>query len=367
MIKNESHILKRCIESIKPLIDYFVFVDTGSTDSTLELINEILKDLPGEVHQTTWKNFGYNRTEAISFCKGKADYTAVVDADDIWNITKIPKLEGDCIKIYVNTGKESFDQVRLLKGDLDWKYVGARHAYPDTTGRSITTCDKSIWIRSTQDGASWKDPNKFIKNAIELEMNFTENKDPRTLFYAAMSYKDAREYDRAKELFLRRTQMGGWIEEVWYSVFSIAMIDEDLNKLDDAILGYLKATNIDYDRAENFTSIARCYRKKKLFKTGYEFAKQAMKVKKSKKLLVIDAMYGTDLWDEFSICAYYVGDLNNAAAYMRKILKETIRPEARTRIEKNLALTEAKLNESRRANNGKERSTHNRAVPKKRR
>jgi glycosyltransferase involved in cell wall biosynthesis len=366
MIKNESHILRRCIESIKPLIDYFVFVDTGSTDSTIEVINEILKDLPGEVHQTTWKNFGYNRTEALAFCKGIADYTCVVDADDIWKIEKRPKLKGDCIKLYVNTGKESFDQIRLLKGDLDWKYVGVRHAYPDTTGRTIIQCDKSIWIRSTQDGASWQDPQKFLKNGIELETSYLENKDPRTLFYAAMSYKDAGEYDRAKELFTERAKLGGWAEEIWYSVFSTALMDEDQMKLNDAILGYFGATNIDNTRAENLTSLARCFRKKKQYVVGYMLAKKAMELKKPKKLFILDAMYGPDLWDEFAICAYYIGDYNNAAAYMRKVLKENITPEARERIQKNLKFAEEKLDESRRINHGKERSAHNRTMPKKR-
>ncbi len=366
MIKNESHILKRCIESIKQLIDHFIFVDTGSTDSTLEVINEILKTLPGEVHRIEWKNFGESRTEALKLCKNKCDYIAIVDADDIWEITKKPALNGDAVQVLVRTGRETFWQTRLFKSNLEWRYIGKIHAYPDTTGRTISKQNETIKIRSTQDGASWKNQHKFIKQAIELEMDWIETDNPRSLFYAAMAYKDAKEFQRSKDLFEKRIKAGGWIDEIWYSAYMIGNIYEQENNPTNAIKWYLNAINIDESRAENLTGLCRCYRKCKMYRLGHLFGKEALKMKMPDKLFIMESQYKADLWDEYSICAYFVGDYNNAAAYMRKVLKENITPEARERIQKNLKFAEEKLDENRRANHGKERSAHNRTMPKKR-
>ena len=42
IVKNESKRLPTLFESLKDAIDYYVIVDTGSTDNTPELIKELM-------------------------------------------------------------------------------------------------------------------------------------------------------------------------------------------------------------------------------------------------------------------------------------------------------------------------------------
>ena len=67
MIKNESKILKRCIESISHFVDGFCITDTGSTDDTVTIIPEIMSssEKPWKLYQTEFVNFGHTRTESF--------------------------------------------------------------------------------------------------------------------------------------------------------------------------------------------------------------------------------------------------------------------------------------------------------------
>ena len=68
IVKNESHIIERCLNSVKPLIDYVLIIDTGSTDNTIEVIKNwlIINNIPGDVLVEPWINFAHNRSFALN-------------------------------------------------------------------------------------------------------------------------------------------------------------------------------------------------------------------------------------------------------------------------------------------------------------
>ena len=51
IVKNESTIIIRLLESVTPLIDSYCICDTGSTDNTITLIQEYCesKNIPGKI------------------------------------------------------------------------------------------------------------------------------------------------------------------------------------------------------------------------------------------------------------------------------------------------------------------------------
>jgi glycosyltransferase involved in cell wall biosynthesis len=44
IVKNEAHVIRRCLDSVLPLVDYLLIVDTGSTDDTQTLVREFLQE-----------------------------------------------------------------------------------------------------------------------------------------------------------------------------------------------------------------------------------------------------------------------------------------------------------------------------------
>lgn len=83
IVKNESAVIERCLDSVRDLIDTWVISDTGSTDGTQELIRSALREIPGELHEEPWTDFGHNRSLNIAHARGKADYLLLLDADHV--------------------------------------------------------------------------------------------------------------------------------------------------------------------------------------------------------------------------------------------------------------------------------------------
>jgi glycosyltransferase involved in cell wall biosynthesis len=83
IVKNESKVILRLLQSVLPIIDGYCICDTGSTDNTIELIETFFreKNIPGKVIQEPFQDFGYNRSFALKACEQmNAEYILLLDA-----------------------------------------------------------------------------------------------------------------------------------------------------------------------------------------------------------------------------------------------------------------------------------------------
>jgi glycosyltransferase involved in cell wall biosynthesis len=83
IVKNESRIIRRLMESVISVIDSYCICDTGSTDDTMSIIRNYMTAAgkSGEVYSEPFKNFGYNRTHALERASRWADHALLLDAD----------------------------------------------------------------------------------------------------------------------------------------------------------------------------------------------------------------------------------------------------------------------------------------------
>lgn len=132
IVKDEAHIITRCLASVLPLIDTWVIVDTGSTDGTQAVIQEFFSALPGELIERPWVNFAHNRTEALEFARGKAGYLLIMDADDTLEIAQgfeLPPLTADAYCLEIHYAGHAYRRRQLIRSTLPWHYVGVLHEY----------------------------------------------------------------------------------------------------------------------------------------------------------------------------------------------------------------------------------------------
>jgi len=310
IVKNESHIIIRLLETVLPIIDTYCICDTGSTDSTKEIIKNFfdLRCVEGKIIEEPFKNFGHNRTIALNAAKGMADYLLFLHAD--MKIVIDPKFNKNELTSDVYTfaqGSSTFNyyNVRLVKSALNFRCVGSTHEYYDIKGKSGERLD-TIKINDIGDGGCKE--NKFTRDIRLLESDIKENPNERAYFYLANSYKNMGIMDKAIENYTKRISMGGWIEENWYSRYELGKCYMKTGEEAKAIKIWMDAYNYHPKRAENLYEIVKYYRIKGQQQLSYVFYKLAKEIPfpTESGLFIHKDVYDYLLDYEYSIIAYYV-------------------------------------------------------------
>lgn len=112
IMRDEEHVIKRCLNSFKEGLEAISMVDTGSLDKSVEIVEDFIKDnnLKGGVRRREWRDFDRSRNDALEYSfevirqteklpesgpitKGQYDeykrnekpwYIFIIDADDIF-------------------------------------------------------------------------------------------------------------------------------------------------------------------------------------------------------------------------------------------------------------------------------------------
>jgi glycosyltransferase involved in cell wall biosynthesis len=365
IVKNEAHVIERCLSSVLPIIDYWVIVDTGSTDGTQQKIKDFFErnGIKGELHERPWVDFGHNRSEALELCqKTDTDYAYMIDADEIlvyepgFDPMKFKEtLNADLYNIFAHFGQTRYHRPQMTSNKKRFYYRGVLHEYVDCHD-PIGTRDFARGFMNTpiQDGARSSDPEKYKKDAEKFEAALAtgkvEEKDfNRYHFYLAQSYRDSQQWEPALAAYLKRADLGGWNEEVFYSLYQAGRIMEILEKpVDNIIQVYFKAYQVAPWRAESLWAAARLCRAFSRFDQGYRFAKQGLKVRYPEGALFVgQGIYDWAMLDEFAIAAFWTGHYRESRIASIQLLQQgKFPPDQKERIEANLKFaTDAILNE----------------------
>jgi glycosyltransferase involved in cell wall biosynthesis len=327
IVKDESAVIRRCLESVLPVISDWVIVDTGSTDNTKGIIRECLGDIPGELYERPWKNFGHNRSEALALAKGKGDYLLIIDADEVlffepgftW-----PQLTEDAYFIQTRSGNTSYARMQLVSNRLHWQFVGVLHEYIYSPEMKAAGTINHVYNYPYPDGARSSDPNKYKRDALVLESALLEEPDnPRYAFYLAQSYRDAGEFDLALKNYKKRIEMGGWPEEVWFSLYQVALlgmqVGEEWTLTKER---FLTAYEYRPSRAEPLYHIANYYRINDHPALAFLYASLGEKIPLPEDILFVErAVYEYLLPMELAISAHWTGRYDSALAANNKIMQ----------------------------------------------
>lgn len=351
IVKNETKVLPRLFRSVKDYIDYYVIVDTGSTDGTIELIQREMEQygIEGEVHAREWVNFGVNRNQALELAvrADQADWLLFIDADEELGVSDpafYEKLEpGVSYDIEKHHANLRYAVPHLIDvRQTRWEWRGPVHNYlMHLDGPKRRELRKDVWIiyHSGQGAKShgMTQEQKYLRDAALLETYLKEHPDdPRSLFYLGQSYKHAGHLRQAYDAYKKRTTVAGWIEERFMAQLETGRVAIKLEEPEDVVLRELLAAyEMRPTRAEPLHELARYFRVRKMYGKAYLFAKAGVQTPRpSDSLFLSQDVYDWRLLDELGVAAYWVGDYPAGKAACEQILQ---------RVEQGLELPESEL------------------------
>lgn len=209
MVGNESKTILRMLESVEPHIDYWVIQCNGN-DDTEKIIQDFFmsRNKPGFTYQIEWNFPGWNRDHTLQQClkadhgcdwilRMDADERLHVDPDFDWSILEDTSI--DSYNIVAQNGELRYLRTWFWNARRPWFFQHDKrhetiHLPEIGEGFVRVTMPQGFRHLVSQDGETWAVPRKFLKDALELEIDKivgnTALDDPYHLWYLAKSYSD---------------------------------------------------------------------------------------------------------------------------------------------------------------------------------
>ena len=90
IVRDEEGTLRRCLDSVKEVVDEIIIVDTGSRDHTAEIAREFTE----KVYEFQWiDDFSAARNYGLE--RATQDYCMWLDADDVLKPEEAEKIQRD--------------------------------------------------------------------------------------------------------------------------------------------------------------------------------------------------------------------------------------------------------------------------------
>jgi glycosyltransferase involved in cell wall biosynthesis len=350
IVKDEARTIARTIASVRPFLDRWVIVDTGSTDETRDVVRRELAGVPGELHEAPFVTFDVTRNLALDLCGDATEFILWLDADD--------ELEGgealrafllaerdregpdrEAYFVRVDTGVV-FSSARLLRSRAGWRFKGAVHEVLVSPGKPPPAHRApGVTIRHYPDAAALHRSHLRRERDIALLRQALEHNpgDARSAFYLALTYHWLGWHDEAARAFRRRVEMGGWREEIYQSKFGLAETCAARGDAWSEVLAlYLDAHAFAPHRAEPLHRIAVHYDATREHALCFLFARRGIELPLPEQDVhfIETDVYTWKLHDLVASAAYWVGEHALGEASARKALES--RPDD-PRLQGNLA------------------------------
>lgn len=313
IVRDEAAVLARCIESVRAVIDRWMVCDTGSEDATPQLVDELLGDLPGSLVHHPWVDFGHNRTLLMEAATGSADLLLLLDADMTLEVTSPvgpldPEVDAWLVR---HAGDLSYAVPRLVRGDRRWWFEGATHEHLAGDGPVVQRPLPGLVVHHHADGG--RRAEKFERDRRLLEEAVAEDPtDARAWFYLGQTLRDLGLVDEALDAYRRRAELGGWDEEIAYSLLQIGLLLAPTEPA-QAAEALHAAHEARPGRPEPLHALAHLHRSAGRHRTARHFAEAGLALPASDDLLFVHRE--VERWGlrfERSIAAYWTGDVEQA-------------------------------------------------------
>lgn len=333
IVRNETRILERCLASVAPWISDYVIGDTGSEDGTPDLIRDFFKakNIPGRVFTFPFVDYSQARNRSLGLCRfeSKSDYILFTDADMELVVDDPEAFEGLSLPAYkmLQQAGITYPNTRLLRRSfVEARYLYPTHEYLDTCGQPVGDLS-GAWFIDHAEGSGRVEKSERDERLLRGYLKEHPN-DARCTFYLAQTLRDLGRHEEAIEYYDKRATLGGYYEEIAYSLYKSAWSAKNLEHEGDMLRRALDAFERQPSRAESLHMLAEHYRWAGKNQLSSMFALAGLKIPKpASGLFVEDYVYDVGFRHELSIAGYYSTDPDVKRTAREACLSLTIDPK----------------------------------------
>lgn len=363
MIKDEVAVIEKTLEPlVKGGIQDFFILDTGSTDGTLELVQQFFQRHSlrnAYIMQEPFVDFSTSRNRTLELAERQfpqATFMLMLDAN--WYVNNVPGLLDFCkghahevnVPSYMITvinhaqnSPSTYKSQRLFRCAERIRYHGVVHECIDK--------GSSQWVPSTVyidqvpgEFGQTKSDRRLLRDRELLTKEYIKNpRNSRTLYYLAQTYSCLSDWENTCKFYKLRCALGTDDEETYMAWYRLALASENLYIKNEpeywpVILEYyLHAYSLRPHRAEPLVYIADYYYRHDNRALCYLFARRALELPfpHNEIELVECDIYIFKRYELVSICAWNVGAYEIGELATRKALEA--RPDL-AHLHHNLAL-----------------------------
>jgi GT2 family glycosyltransferase/acetyltransferase-like isoleucine patch superfamily enzyme/2-polyprenyl-3-methyl-5-hydroxy-6-metoxy-1,4-benzoquinol methylase/predicted Zn-dependent protease len=305
IVKNEEKHLAYCLNSLSPVANEMIVVDTGSTDKT----KEIAEAFGAQIFDIEWTNdFAVARNHSLS--KAKGDWILVMDADEVISFqdyAKLKKLISKKDKIVYNLITRNY--VNKTAGD-GWTCNDNTYIH-EQAGRGWFPSGK-VRLFPNNEKIRFENPiHELVEYSIQkIGMGIQESGIP-VHHYGELDTKKATAKDvQYYELGVQKMkESGGDFKSVW----ELAVQAGELGKLEESIELWQKVLGFKQREATAYFNMANHYLHLGKYEDSYDCSRKS---------------YALDPKDQSTVFSYAMseflaGDINKTISTLEVFLKGT--------------------------------------------
>jgi len=333
IVKDESEVLARCLDSVKNLVNEIIIVDTGSTDDT----KEIAKRYTDKIYDFEWID-DFSAARNFSFEKCTGTWILWLDADDIIKDVdkdKIKNLDSSNYDIIICDHEYSHDEFgnsnctnpreRIIRRSLGLKWEGEIHeCIPLTSGRQlISDIDVHHYRKHGTSERNLKILERIVRGNV-MEPGFVSTGvSSRNVYYLAKEYADIGRIDDAMPYFEKFVTMpGAFWEDVYNALYRLGMCHRVKGNDESFKLFMWKSIDMEDRRAEPYFQLGQFFMDKCQWDRAIQWLEMCLIVKRPRGLI---SSYQPEYYTwlpclQLCVCYNAIGDVKKAHKYNEKVL-----------------------------------------------
>lgn len=342
MVKNEEHVMQKTLQAyIDAGIQNFVILDTGSTDNTIQVTQDLFLQHSVSnafIIEQPFIDFSTSRNYLIRQAEQlipKSKLFLMIDAE--WYIQNINDLLKFCsentdaaenafmVGITVQQ-QEKFFVTRLFKAHKNISFTGPVHEEVFEFPKKFAPSSTYFIYAPSKQGLD----ATHARNKRDLEMLLDEQEknptDYRTLYFLGQTYANLGQledaittYEKAASIVDDKNNIGK--DEKSRILFRVGTLYERQGKWEQAFKAYLQSFNVDSRKVEPLVQIAIHYLEEKKYPLVYLFAQHAAKIPCPEKMYIEKPMYEHTRYHLLAVAAWHMKQFEIGEAALKTALQ----------------------------------------------